>query len=210
MTSQQDPAKTDVKARVWEEGTDDPTAVLEELAGAQGFVDKRLDLAVTCGVVSIGVFLVWGSFQFRQGLVQQEVISATGLPRFLGIFLIVAGGLLLLRRIRDWNHSARLVPSEGGDADEPGYPSTFVRPFLFIVVGVLWIFTLEFLGYVIATPLAGLALLLLAEVREWAKLIGIPLGFVVVTWLLFDRLIGITLPPGEFFGQWLDQVIPRF
>lgn len=206
-----DPSSTEEAVEAVDRGEDvDPLQVVADLAGRQGFVDKRLDLAVSFGVVGIGLFLLIGSLQIRTGLVTAEVVGAAGLPRLLGGFMVVAGGILIARRLKTWKQAPHLVPSEGGDADEPGYPTTFVRPLLYLLAGFLWTVLMPTLGYLLATPLAGVVLLLLAKVREWPKLVFVPLGFVIVTWLLFDRLIGIPLPPGDFIGRWFDQVVPRF
>lgn len=70
------------------------------------------------------------------------------------------------------------------------------RPALLVVVLFLFVGGLEPLGYIISTPIAAGLLLRIMGIKSWRVLILISLMLSIGTYLLFDRLLGITLPVG--------------
>jgi putative tricarboxylic transport membrane protein len=187
----------------------DPIAELRASVDESGLVDRRADLAVSMSVVVLGLGLIVGSLSIRRGAVAQDHIGVTGLPRAIGAFLIVAGCVLVVRRLRGWSAATtNLVSSEGGKADESGYPATGWRPVWFMVAALGWALLLVPLGFLISTALLGLAVLWVSDIRAPLKLLLIPPALTLSIWLLFDRIVGVILPGGPI-GSFIDQLIPR-
>jgi putative tricarboxylic transport membrane protein len=175
---------------------------------APALVNRRSDLAVSVGVVGIGIIVILGSLNIRKGTVTQDPIGVSGVPRAVGVLLIVAGLLLIFRRIRDWAKTGRFVSSDGGTPDEEGYPVSPLRPVLFVTAALAWAALLPVAGYIIATTLLCAAVLASSRVKSVAKLVLVPLALVMTTWFIFDRAVGISLPGGPI-GPFLDDLIPR-
>lgn len=144
----------------------------------------------------IGVGLVALSGSIRAGSIPDPITSA-GMPRLTGYLLIFFSGVMLVRyaaasvrRPRTWR-----VPSQG-DNDEPGHPSSLVRPLAVVVAGLAWTWAVDLVGYFLAMPLLVVAVLRIMDVRSRAKLVAVPIGFTVVIWLLFAEMLGIKFPLG--------------
>lgn len=175
---------------------------------APALVDRRSDLAVSVGVVAIGIVLIFGSLDIRKGTVTQDPIGVTGVPRAVGALLIVAGILLIFRRLRAWGKASQLVSADGGTPDEAGYPVNPLRPVLFVAAALAWALLLPVAGYLIATTLLCAAVLASSRVTSIGKLVLVPLALALTTWFIFDRAVGISLPGGPI-GPFLEDLIPR-
>ena len=71
----------------------------------------------------------------------------------------------------------------------------------FLIAGLfIYTFILDPLGYVIATIFLSVIILRILESRSWWKLSAISLASSVGTFVLFDRILGVTLPLGVLKG----------
>jgi putative tricarboxylic transport membrane protein len=70
------------------------------------------------------------------------------------------------------------------------------RPAALVASLVVYLVTLNVLGYVIATSVLAVAVLKILDTPSWGLAIGIGTGLSVGTYLLFDRLLGMGLPQG--------------
>ena len=164
-------------------------------------------MAVSAGLTAIGAGLIVFSFEIRRGSVP-DPIGSGGLPRLVGAFLVACGLVLIVRRLLAWGGSSdHVVDSEGGTADEAGFPASATRSFYLLAAGWVWALLLPRIGYLGATALFGVAALAAQRIRA-AKLVVIPLVFAAVTWLLFTRIFGIRFPAGPI-EQLLMDYIPR-
>lgn len=74
-----------------------------------------------------------------------------------------------------------------------------------MVLGVLgsvalYVFTFEFLGYIVATSLFIVLLCLLTRERRWWVMAGYALLFAVIMYLVFNTYLGVVLPAGILGG----------
>ena len=178
---------------------DDPIAALraemaKEPPDGTGTRDIRSEIAVAAAAVLLGGALIWFAASIRAGSVPDPITSA-GLPRIAGGVIVAFAGLVLVRTINRWrtDPSELLVPSEGED-DEPGHPSTFLRPVGFVAACFAWVWAMSTVGYFIATPLFMVGALWGMGVVGWKKMVFVPIGFTVLIWVLFYELLGIDLP----------------
>ena len=71
----------------------------------------------------------------------------------------------------------------------------------FLIAGLfIYTFILDPLGYVIATIFLSVIILRILESKSWWKLSAISLASSVGTFVLFDRILGVTLPLGVLKG----------
>ena len=170
----------------------------EEKASLETFeitMDKRADLAVSMGVALIGAFVLIATRGIRAGSIP-DPITSRGMPNVVGVFLIIVGIVLAARQLLTWSElPGHLVPEEG-QADEKGYPASWVRAISIILLSVVWNWLLRPLGFLIITPLYLLAALWCMNVRSWRKLIGFSIIFTVTTWGIFGPLLGVRFPLG--------------
>jgi Tripartite tricarboxylate transporter TctB family len=190
------------------ESDDDAGPSLYDEVEREGLVDRRVDVLVSLALVGVGLVLIVESANIRQGSID-DPIGSGGMPRLLGGFMMVVGVILVARRLLNWRkHEGNLVSSDGGQADEPGFPASYVRAFGFLAGGWGWAFLLTRLGYLIPTFLLAAGGIAAMKVRSPWKVIGIPVIFSVVTFLLFNRVFGIQFPAGPLEQFAMDH-IPR-
>lgn len=190
-------------------GTAVAAAMLAAEEDEAGFVDRRVDLALCLGTLGLGIFLVSASWSIRRGSIP-DPIGSGGWARVIGIALIAIAGTLVFRRLVAWRGAtSHLVPSDGGKDGEAGYPSSNVRPFLLVAVGVVWILLLPRVGFLVSTFVFTAAAIATMNVRSLKKLILVPLLFTLITWLLFGQVFGIHFPAGPI-EKTLQELIPRF
>jgi len=155
-----------------------------------------VETAIAGGFVGVGAALILLAGSIRPGSIPDPITSA-GMPRLAGILLVAFGGVMFVRFLSHWlrHPDSPRVPSEG-DNDEPGHPSSFLRPLSAAIAGVLWTWSVSRIGYFLATPLLILAVLRVMDVRSRGKLISVPIGFTAIIWILFAQVLGIGFPLG--------------
>lgn len=172
-------------------------------------VHRNIELTIALAFVLLGLWMFATSFTFRESIITGEMIDETGLPRLVAIFFVAGGTIISIRILRAWRFAPTPhVSSDGGSADLPGYPVEVWRPWVYFGVSVVWTILLPIVGYIVATAALLFVFLFLARVRSVVKLIAVPLGVPLVTWLLFDRVVGITFPAGVI-EDFLSQFVPR-
>ncbi len=61
---------------------------------------------------------------------------------------------------------------------------------------VLYVAILERVGYVISTIMLSVVILRILETKSWWVLAGVSLILSIGSYVVFDRLLGVTLPSG--------------
>jgi hypothetical protein len=59
---------------------------------------------------------------------------------------------------------------------------------------------LDYAGYVISTIFLSAIILRVMETRAWWKYVVVTISLSIGTYVLFDRVLGLALPPGFFKG----------
>lgn len=132
------------------------------------------------GFAVIGLLFVIGAVKLRVGVPTEP--QPGFFPFIDGIILIV---LSLLFLIQVWK----------GRAGESHAFGKMGGPVLVVLTLILYVATLETLGYVITTAILSAVVLKVMETKP-GILVLVSLILAVVSYLLFDRLLGVTLPPG--------------
>jgi putative tricarboxylic transport membrane protein len=121
------------------------------------------------------------------------VVGPAAVPLPVGVALGVVGALLLV----DARRKLPRVDSSAG-AGEPWQPRGGLRVLGLVAALVGFALLLPLLGYVVtSTALFAAAALLLGAPRDW-RVIAWGWALSAVVFLVFDRLIGLTLPAGPW------------
>lgn len=139
------------------------------------------------GEIVVGFFFLAIGIGFTAGAVRLGIgIPTKPNPGFFpfidGVILIVLSSLFLLRA---W----------GGRSGDSRPFGRMKGPAAVVLALVFYVAALERLGYVITTGLLSAVVLKVMETRP-RVLVLVSLGLAVGSYLLFDRLLGVTLPPG--------------
>jgi putative tricarboxylic transport membrane protein len=146
--------------------------------------------AITGMAVSSAMFIVTLGFKkFRNVPVGPEFF-----PRWLAVGLFICSVVLFVQALK-------IKP-----ADDKGSPtlSFFDRGMQRLLVGaaiiVIYAASWNFLGFIIATPLAIFAIMFLLGLRRYRVMIIFSLGAVIVIFCAFRYLLGIDMPIGFLDG----------
>jgi putative tricarboxylic transport membrane protein len=130
------------------------------------------------------------------------VIGSLGLPLGTpldpqpGFFPLLAGVFLSGLSIV---HLARVFLKRKGSSKMQAFGAVW-RP-AFLIAGLfIYTFILDPVGYVIATIFLSVIILRILESKSWWKLVTISVAASIGTYVLFDRIMGVTLPLGILKG----------
>jgi len=146
-------------------------------------------------LLSVGAWAIIGGVKLHLGKVSEP--QPGFFPFWGGVVLVVLSGILLLQ--------SRAGPCKAGKAGKAGKRAesfgAIWRPMIMIIGLIAYVALLNTLGYLIATLVLSILLLrVLGAKRVWALALAalcISLG----SYVLFDRLLNVTLPAG---------ILPRF
>jgi putative tricarboxylic transport membrane protein len=142
------------------------------------------------GVAVILFGLVWlgGAFSLPQAATY-AVVGPGLFPTVIGIALVLLGALLLVAIAR----GERFEPQEAEDADvtrRSSSPAFWTA----ILAGLVPVFTIRPLGFPVAAAISFALTARAFGSRRVVLDLGIGLALGVACWLLFSRLLGLSLP----------------
>lgn len=158
-------------------------------------MDRRGDLAFAVVVVIYGAGLVVATALQEPGP-QFDPLGKQGLPYAIGVLLILGGGALVLRRLRTWASETSNIVFEEGTPDEEAYPASLRGPLLIGGLLVLYTVALPFAGYLLATPAFMAAALWVLDRRQPLLLVGLPLAFTLIVFVVFSQVLSVPIPVG--------------
>ena len=183
-------AKTEKSGTSDNIGTEDEVRMTPEKLGIT--MDKRVDLAVAAAVTFVGAFMLTTSRDIRRGAIPDPV-GERGLPDAVATFLLIAGIVLIVNRLRTWRALPGHFVVEEGKKDDEGAPGTWVRAFSIIAAGLLWVWLFNPLGYLFTMTLFMAAFSLIMGERSLGKIIVYPIAYTVVTCFVFSQLLHIVV-----------------
>jgi putative tricarboxylic transport membrane protein len=152
------------------------------------------DLLLALGVTALGVLMLLGTTQ----------INASGMNNIIGprVFpLIVSGGLTLLGLLLTAGalrgHQAKPASEEDTDPDAPVHLSAAGIILSGFLLGAL---LLTPLGFVPGTALMYFSVAFAFGERRYGLMVVVSLLVALITFELFTRGLGLTLPPGVLRG----------
>lgn len=141
---------------------------------------KSGDIVVGLFFLAIGIVFMIGAIKLQVGVPTEP--HPGFFPFIDGIILIVLSALFLFQA---W----------GGRAGESQAFGKMGGPVLVVLTLILYVATLETLGYIITTTILSAVVLKVMETKP-RVLVLVSLILAVVSYLVFDRLLGVTLPRG--------------
>lgn len=141
---------------------------------------KPGDIVVGLCFLAIGIAFAAGSVRLKIGVPTEP--QAGFFPFIDGIVLIALSALFLFQVLR------------GRAGDSPAFGKVG-GPAIVVLALILYVAALETLGYVITTAILSAVVMRVMETKP-GTLVLVSLILSVVSYLLFDRLLGVTLPPG--------------
>lgn len=151
------------------------------------------DLLVGLGVTLTGLLLFVGARQIPFG------ISAVVGPRLFPLIVSVGTAALGLALTVAALRGERAEPGDEEDTD-PDAPVSHVNPAVILAGFLLGAALLPSLGFVFGTAIMYLSVTYAFGERRYARMAGIALLISVLTYLLFTRGLGLTLPAGLLRG----------
>ena len=146
---------------------------------------KTGDLIAGVVCILIGIAIVIGSVRLHLGTPTEP--EPGFFPFVSGVALVVVSVVLLV--YAGLGRSTGMAPF-----------GKLGRPAILVMGLFVYSLILDFAGYMIATVLLSAAVLLVMDVKIWWKIAVASLVVSVGSYFVFDRLLGISLPPGILEG----------
>ncbi|BDP41261.1 membrane protein [Deinococcus aetherius] len=151
------------------------------------------DLLVALGVTVLGVLLLIGTLQIPFGI--NAVVGPRVFPLIVSVGMTVLGALLTVNALR----GERAEPAAEEDTD-PNAPVNLGAAGIILGGFLLGAVLLPSLGFVLGTALMYFAVAYAFGERRWGLMVVVALVVALVTYEVFTRGLGLTLPPGVLRG----------
>jgi hypothetical protein len=158
----------------------------------------ELGLSVACLALGIGV-IIGAGFITRLQPPFEDPVGARGFAYFVGAFTALIAVLLIVAQVTAVRRGVTTFTEDEDPAitgDDPRYPASSRRAFVMVAITAAYALLLTLLGYLVATPVFVAVAMWAMGGRGRAKLVVFPIAFAVVSYGLFDTLLGVRLPPG--------------
>ena len=151
------------------------------------------DLLVALGVVVLGALLLAGTLRIPFGI--NAVVGPRVFPLIVSVGTLLLGALLTVNVLR----GGRAEPAAEEDTDPDAQPD-LRQPGLILGGFLLGAALLQPLGFVIGTALMYFSVGFAFGERRAPLLAGVALAVALVTYVVFTRGLGLTLPAGILKG----------
>jgi putative tricarboxylic transport membrane protein len=150
-----------------------------------GSVRKTGDILAGLFGICLGVAVMIGAIRLHLGTAHEP--QPGFFPFVAGAILATLCGILLVKAL-----SGR---GQGTEAF-----GELWRPVILIIGLSVYSVVLDVLGYIFATVILAGVVLRVLDTKEWWKVVVISLLLSIGTYILFDRLLDVTLPGGILAG----------
>lgn len=154
-------------------------------------------------LISATLFLVvggltwWGARELPAGTMDN--LQPGFFPRVFGVLLTVLSLIMLAGLLRQRRRPAVPAGGDSPDGGEAGEPTNLRGVLLMSAVFVLYLILAYGVGHTAATLVAVAACGYLLGLRSPWRLALLAGMTAVTSWLLFERWLGVSLPPGRWF-----------
>ena len=151
------------------------------------------DLLVALLMTLLGALLLVGSLQIPFGI--NAVVGPRVFPLIVSVGLTALGALLTVNVLR----GGRAEPATEEDTD-PNAPVHLGAAGIVLGGFLLGAVLLPTLGFVLGTAIMYFSVAFAFGERRWPLMLGVALAVSLLTYLIFTRGLGLTLPPGVLKG----------
>ncbi|GAK55625.1 hypothetical protein U27_02459 [Candidatus Vecturithrix granuli] len=148
---------------------------------------KTADRVVACCLIILGILVFWQASKIT--FFSEELLGPGFFPKFLAGALIFLGILLFLRTVFVAEFLAEFPVI---DLEAQGV----VKIVMVILVSVIYLTTIEPVGFLITTPLLMFILMMILKHGDLGTKIAFSLIFPIVAWIAFKIFLKIPLPWG--------------
>jgi putative tricarboxylic transport membrane protein len=160
-------------------------------------MDRRIDIAVAAAFLLLGLFMIWGASEIKQGMMR-DPIGPRAAFYVCGAILALGAAGVIAGHLRRWSlYSGPIVDNEG-TADEADYPASALRAWSLMVLVACFALVFEPFGFLIATPVFIVAALAILGKRNWPGMVLIAAIFTALTYGIFAQVLSVRLPVGPF------------
>jgi putative tricarboxylic transport membrane protein len=161
---------------------------------------RRTELALSVVLVVLGVGTVLLAYYTIEELsVLRDRIGARGFAYVVGALVAIGGAVLLLMQAGGLRMAAA-APVDVGKAelggDEPGHPASGLRVFALVAALLASALLMRPAGYILASIFFVSVGTAVMGGRGAARLVVVPVVYALVTYILFDTLLGVRIPDG--------------
>ena len=156
-------------------------------------INFRIGLFFLLLSVLFGIFLVPTVGEDWRKTAGADVEFFTVGPRF---FPYLCAGIMALLSTLLMVDSVLKIKS-GAKRSRPPIHKEQLKPVLvFMGIGTIYIFSLSFLGVLIATPLCLIVFFWYFDLRKWAWILPLAVGITALIYICFEKLMMVPLPNG--------------
>ena len=161
---------------------------------------RRTDLIAASILLAFAI--AWSVTVYMTVPTKADGIGPRDFPLLLGISLVVMSALMLLRTLGSGQ------PADDASDEEPTANPEYAGGGKFAVgiflLVILYGFLIERTGFLLATPIVIIAALAgLLRMRNPVTILALAIGITAGCWLLFNKVLGIYMPP----GSWISIVV---
>jgi putative tricarboxylic transport membrane protein len=158
----------------------------------------RRDTSVALGLIAFAGLYWLGADQIRVSRLE-GIVGAQAVPKSLAVCLAILSALLIAQDL--WR-ARRAAGAAGVETSEVSGSYAHLRAAGMLLIGVGYLALVGTIGYVPAVALLVVATALYLGQSLSARLVALAVGLALFYDLMFVRLLGIPLPPGNWPGLW--------
>ncbi len=151
------------------------------------------DLLVALGITLVGLLFLLGTFKIPFGI--NAVVGPRVFPLIVSLLTLLLGGLLTFGALR----GDRADPGAEEDTD-PDAPVVLANPAIILGGFLLGSVLLAPLGFVVGTAIMYFSVAYAFGERRLGLMALVALLVAFITYVLFTKGLGLTLPPGILKG----------
>lgn len=155
-----------------------------------GVYMRKINIMTAILFIIFGIVIIMGTSNFKQTVLSDNFIGPAFFPKFMAIGMIVCAIILIINTLLDKKSQEISV----GEI----FNKKMFLPIIGMIILFIYVITLDYLGFLLATILLNLILLLLFKVRKKSILILAPVLTTLVIYQVFQKFLMVPLPPGLF------------
>jgi Tripartite tricarboxylate transporter TctB family len=168
---------------------------VSEISDSRKNISRR-EIAIAVFLASFGGIVIALSGEIQSG-VQTDPLGPRVFPSALGVGIVLCGLLLGIGALFRWQPQQSGLLLDGGGAEEVEKgPFSLARLLGAAAATAIYVAAFEPVGYLLATPLYVVAILLIHGGASWRTLIVAPVVITTFLYLTFRFVLRIPVPGG--------------
>ncbi|WP_432402790.1 tripartite tricarboxylate transporter TctB family protein [Wukongibacter sp. M2B1] len=159
---------------------------------------KNMDFNALTGLITLLLGVIYGikAYTLPRATIGNPMAPSI-YPMILAIVLAILGGILLLRSdFKKTIESFRILKKQAGENDRLSWKMITIT----CVISLIYTIVFNHLGYVISSFIFLQAILVITNGKnKWKINTIVSLAFSVGVYVIFSKLLGVSLPPLPYF-----------